>query len=401
MVGGNDSLAVGGGPPGPPGPSAPPVPPPASEPLHNFVDIGAAVAAIANATPDPAPMIKMFEDMSEEVGVPQGSILGPLCYVLFTNDFPETILESNSHVHWSHLTTHCSDCGGLCCFADDSTYSVSSQHQDILEQKLNYRYSVMASYLCNNRLKLNDDKTHLLIMTTRQKRRIINITTKITTPEEEIKPIKSEKLLGIIIQDDMKWSEYIQNNEKSLIKQLTTRLNALRIIGGVASFKVRLMVANGTFMSKMIFQISLWGGAEDYLLKSLQLVQNKAARSVTKRGRFTPVAELLKECGWLSVKQLVHYHSIIQIHKTLTTTYPQYIFKKLSSDFPYNTRLAQSESVRMGSEFQSKLDITEKSFMNRATCAFNELPTEIRKIAETETFKFKLKEWVMMNCSIH
>ena len=154
-------------------------------------------------------------------------------------------------------------------------------------------------------------------------------------------------------------------------------------------------------MSKMIFQISLWGGAEDYLLKSLQLVQNKAARSVTKRGRFTPVAELLKECGWLSVKQLVHYHSIIQIHKTLATTYPQYIFKKLSSDFPYNTRLAQSESVRMGLEFQSKLDITEKSFMNRATCAFNELPTEIRKIAETETFKFKLKEWVMMNCSIH
>ena len=67
MVGGNGSMAVGGGPPGPPGPSAPPVPPPASEPLHNFVDIGAAVAAIANATPDTAPMIKMFKDMSEEL----------------------------------------------------------------------------------------------------------------------------------------------------------------------------------------------------------------------------------------------------------------------------------------------------------------------------------------------
>ena len=65
MVGGNGSMAVGGGPPGPPGPSVPPVP--ASEPLHNFVDIGAAVAAIANATPDPAPMIKMFEEMSEEL----------------------------------------------------------------------------------------------------------------------------------------------------------------------------------------------------------------------------------------------------------------------------------------------------------------------------------------------
>ena len=53
----------------------------------------------------------------------------------------------------------------------------------------------MAEYLANNRLKLNDDKTHLLVMTTKQKRRTLNITTKIATENKVIKPIKSEKLL--------------------------------------------------------------------------------------------------------------------------------------------------------------------------------------------------------------
>ena len=332
--------------------------------------------------------------LAVDVGVPQGSILGPLCYVLFTNELPQSVLDTSTHVHWSHLTTHCAECGGLCCFADDSTYSVSSQDQDTLAQKLNDRYNVMADYMNNNRLKLNDDKTHLLIMTTSQKQRILNLYIEINTPTEDIKPIKSEKLLGIFIQNNLKWTDYIQNNEKSLIKQLTSRLNALRMICGVASFKARLMIANGIFCSKLIFQISLWGGTEDFLLNSLQIVQNKAARSVTRRGKYTPIVELLRQCGWLSVRQLTFYHSVILIYKTLQTTYPKYIYNKLATEFPYNTRLAQSEAVRMGPEFKSKLELTKKSFMNRATLSFNRLPASLRQTPKIEVFKKTLKVWV-------
>ena len=335
-----------------------------------------------------------------DVGVPQGSILGPLCYILFTNDLPETVLDNTSHVHLDHMTTHCAECGGLCCFADDSTYSVASRDQGVLEEKLNDRYAVLANFMGNNKLKLNDDKTHLLIMSTSRKQRLVNINVKINTPTEEIKPIKSEKLLGIIIQNDLKWAEYILNNDKSLIKQLTSRLIALRMISWVASFKTRLMIANGIFCSKLIFQISLWGGTEDFLLNSLQVVQNKAARFVTRRGKYTPIVNLLRQCGWLSVRQLVVYHSAVLIFKTLKTTYPKYIYKKLSSEFPFNTRLAQSESVRMGPEFQSKLELTEKSFMSRATLSFNKLPATLRQIPKIELFKKKLKVWVQENCKI-
>ena len=232
-------------------------------------------------------------------------------------------------------------------------------------------------------------------MTTKQKQRILDINIQINTPTETIKPISTEKLLGIQIKDDLKWAEYIQNNDKSLLKQLNSRLSALKIISRVASFKARLMIANGIFCSKLIFQISLWGGTEEYLLSSLQIVQNKAARCVARRSKYTPIEELLKQCGWLSVRQLVFFHSVVQIYKTIKTTYPKYINSKLCMEFPYNTRLAQSDSVRMGDAFKSKLDLTEKSFMNRATVSFNQLPQDLRKIKEIWAFKVALKQWIL------
>ena len=144
------------------------------------------------------------------IGVPQGSILGPLCYVLFTNDLPETVLDS-SHVHRCHLTSHCDQCGGLTCFADDSTYSVSSHSQVDLQDKLNSRYITFSSCMGNSGLKLNDDKTHLLIITTKMKHRLLDINIKIDTITEAIETIKSEKLLSVYIQNDLKWN--ILNND--------------------------------------------------------------------------------------------------------------------------------------------------------------------------------------------
>ena len=214
------------------------------------------------------------------------------------------------------------------------------------------------------------------------------------------KPIKSEKLLGIFIQNDLKWNNCILHNEKSLIKQLSTRLNALRIISNVASFKVRLMVANGIFCSKLIYQICLWGGTEDYLLDALQVVQNKAARFISRKDRYTPVSQILQHCGWLSVRQLVWYHSVILIHKTLQTRQPKYIYSRLATQFPYNTRLAQSDAVRMGPEYMSKLDLTEKSFINRATVSYNKTPSRVRKITAIQTFKVQLKQWIQENLKI-
>ena len=83
-------------------------------------------------------------------------------------------------------------------------------------------------------------------------------------------------------------------------------------------------------------------------MNSLQIVQNKAARLVTKRGKMTPIKTLLNECGWLSVAQLGVYHSLVLVFKILETQSPQYLFNKLSGtqgETYYKTRYIKKQSA--------------------------------------------------------
>ena len=80
-----------------------------------------------------------------------------------------------------------------------------------------------------------------------------------------------------------------------------------------------LSVANGIFMSKLCYLIQLWGGAEGYLLHALQVIQNRAARAVTRMSWFTPTRVLLNKCKWLSVRQLVFYQTGLTTHKIVKT----------------------------------------------------------------------------------
>ena len=89
-----------------------------------------------------------------------------------------------------------------------------------------------------------------------------------------------------------------------------------------ATFKTRKMIANGVVISRIIDIISLWGGTNDYLMKMLQVLQNRAARFVTKKDIFTSQKQLLLECGWMSVRQLAAFHSLVQVYKTLCSQKP-------------------------------------------------------------------------------
>ena len=188
-------------------------------------------------------------------GVPQGSILGPLFYTLFTNELPEVVHDHHHQAddvageHWPRYNMKCATCGNVCCYADDTTYSCSDTDPQALSEKLTAKYKLLSEFLVNNRLKLNDDKTHLLVLTTSQTRRraggFENVV--ISTPAGDISPTPVEKLLGAWIHQDLKWSEHLQDNDENLVKALTTRLSGIKMVCKVAAFQTRKMIASGHF----------------------------------------------------------------------------------------------------------------------------------------------------------
>ena len=155
--------------------------------------------------------------------------------------------------------------------------------------RLTSKYAVLAEFLTDNRLKVNDDKTHLLVMSTRQKRRFRDTSmVTINTPTAVITPSTVERLLGAQVHHNMHWKEHIMDSKDSLLKSPSGRAAAVKMVSKMASFKTRKMVANGIFMSKLIYLMPVWMGCEDYLVNALQVCQNKVARYVTKLDRYTP-----------------------------------------------------------------------------------------------------------------
>ena len=339
-------------------------------------------------------------------GVPQGSILGPLLYTLFTNELPELVHDHRLPQNHDLFNMHCDTCGALCCYADDSSFSFASSSLDTLSETLKEKYDRIADFMNSNKLKLNGEKTHLMLLSTDRNWRshLTEDSLTLVTSEDEppVKTAKSEKLLGCVISQNLKWTEYILHGENSLIQQLGKRINVLKFISSVANFRTRKMFANGLFQSKLIYLIPLWGGCEKFLLKGLQTVQNRAARVITRLGIYTSTKTLLRECCWLSVTQLVFFHSVVLLHKTRLAKSPRFLYE-MAKEMPepkYDTRASREKKLLTTGDQMPSQQLSWNSFRWRAVRSWNMLPLSLREVTNISKFKRDLKHWIMENVEI-
>ena len=287
-------------------------------------------------------------------------------------------------------------------YADDS--SSSSSDCDILELAMSVKlqYDTVASFLTSLLFQVNDTKTHTMLLTTSQLRRSQNLslTVKIGSVIQKTSPV--ERLLGHQVHENLKFKEHIQDSEKSLMKSLNKQLNALKQIKRVTSFSKRLTIANGMFNSKVVFLISVWGGKEEYLLNSLQLIINKAMRVICNVGKSVKVEDLQKRTNWLSLRQAIIYHSMMAARRILSTKQPCYLYGKLSEALWIENERSHNYRTRHGVTLAAPhLALISSSWLYRVVKLYRCLPHDMVELpvggSRDQIYKTRLRKWVTGN----
>ena len=117
---------------------------------------------------------------------------------------------------------------------------------------------------------------------------------------------------------------------------------------------------------------------------------------MVKMSWFTPTKTLLRQCNWLSVRQLAHYHTVLSTHKIVITEQPKYLFDKMCQSAIYTMRT----KVKFGENFTGETAQTGSSFCYRGATSYNMLLQEISHISGIQRYKKKVKKWIMANIDI-
>ena len=243
---------------------------------------------------------------TNECGVPQGSILGPLLYLIYVND----IANSNN--------------GKLLSFADDTSLYISDSNLRNLFAVSNIEINKLYEWFCANRLSLNPSKTKfILIRTPQQPCNPLGLTISINgTSLSQIgghSEEKCTKFLGLYIDEHLTWNYHINH----INKKISRSLFALKQIKTFLPPESLRTIYFASIHPHMSYGILAWGNANIASIKKVSLLQKRAVRTIS-RARYNSHSEpLLNQLNILNVTDLYELEILQFMQKFLNHKLPQ------------------------------------------------------------------------------
>ena len=298
-------------------------------------------------------------------GVPQGSILGPLLFNIFICDM-FYFLENYE----------------LANYADDSTpYSAKRNHKLVIEE-LETSSFILFKWLQTNYMKVNTDKSHLLLSG--------NVSLTSNTDNNLIESENEQVLLGVTIDLNLSFEKHINN----LCKKASQKLNALARISGYINLQKRRVIMKSFIISQFGYCPLSWMFHSKRLNNKINSIHERALR-ITYVDNVSSFQELLEKDNSVSI-----HHKNIQVFATEMFK----IFKNLSPDIvreifqersvPYNLRSDNNFASR---HVNSVYHGTESlSFLGPKI--WEQVPPELKALESLDIFKTQIKKWIPLNC---
>ena len=305
-------------------------------------------------------------------------------------------------------------------YVDDDTDVVHESDPELLHQKIQHVANSSSEWLHDNRMCVAGSKSKLLVIGTKMLRAMkLTEQLEIQVDNMKVKETRSEKLLGIIINNELTWKEQLygetwreEDNAPGLIPQLSQRVGILRRLSKCMSRSRLKIFAEGIFYSKLNYCLPVFGhvfGLDIYRdirtryhsftredSRRLQVLQNSVMRLLSGKTRSTPTVQLLECTKSLSVQQLIASQTLVMVHKVVQTSKPAYLARRMIPRNEDAGRLPGRMSGMLKTPRQS-LSTTRAGFVARGSQLFNNLPVNLRMEKNLSKFKSGIRNWIIEN----